>query len=136
MIKNLLWKQAMEAAKKKFGNLNTNEAVKFVNEQYKILVGKIDTYNKANKKAVEEFKGFKPKVVENNPFKNLRGNESFDELLELGGNKIKKFNPFKKEGKKIDFGKYYSKRKRGEFDEGGPVYSAEDINRRLKTLKE
>ena len=37
MIKNLLWKQAMEAAKKKFGNLNTNEAVKFLNEQYCIL---------------------------------------------------------------------------------------------------
>ena len=60
---------------------------------------------------------WKPEVVENDPFKNLRGNESFDELLELGGNKIKKFNPFKKEGKKIDFGKYYDKRKRGKFDE-------------------
>ena len=122
MIKNLLWKQAMEAAKKKFGNLNTNEAVKFLNEQYKILVDKIDTYNKANKKAVEEFKGFKPEVVPKyDPFKNLRGDESFDELLELGGKKIKKFDPFKKEGKKIDFGKYHDKRKRGEFDEGGII---------------
>ena len=30
MIKNLLWKQAMEAAKKKFGNLNTVEANKWL----------------------------------------------------------------------------------------------------------
>ena len=29
MIKNLLWKQALELAKKKFGNLNTNEANKW-----------------------------------------------------------------------------------------------------------
>ena len=122
MIKNLLWKQAMEAAKKKFGNLNTVEANKWLTEQYKILVDKIDTYNKANKKAVEEFKGFKPEVVpKHDPFKNLPNSTTFDQLLELGGKKIKKFDPFKKEGKKIDFGKYYDKRKRGEFDEGGII---------------
>ena len=141
MIKNLLWKQAMKLAKKKFGDLNTNEANKWLVDKYNALLGKENTKNIANKiredlKRDRPFEGFDPKVVENDPFKNLRGNESFDELLELGGNKIKKFNPFKKEGKKIDFMDYYSKRKRGEFDEGGPVYSAEDINRRLKTLQE
>ena len=41
------------------------------------------------------FKGFKPEVVPKyDPFKNLRGDESFDELLELGGKKIKKFETF------------------------------------------
>ena len=140
MIKNLLWKQALELAKKKFGNLNTNEANKWLIDKYNALLGKENTKNIANKiredlKRDRPFEGFKPEVIEHDPFKNLRGNESFDELLELGGKKIKKFDPFKKEGKKIDFMDYYSKRKRGEFDEGGKVYSAEDINRRLETLK-
>ena len=140
MIKNLLWKQALELAKKKFGNLNTNEANKWLVDKYNALLGKENTKNIANKiredlKRDRPFDNWKPEVIEHDPFKNLRGNESFDELIELGGKKLKKFDPFKKEGKKIDFMDYYSKRKRGEFDEGGPVYSAEDINRRLETLK-
>jgi len=65
MIKKLLWKQAKEAAEKKFGNLNTVEANKWLTEQYKILVDKIGTYNKSNKKALEKFKGWKPEVVKN-----------------------------------------------------------------------
>ena len=122
MIKKLLWKQAKEAAEKKFGNLNTVEANKWLTEQYKILVDKIGTYNKSNKEALEKFKGFKPEVVpKHDPFKNLPNSTTFDDLLELGGKKIKKFNPFKKEGKKIDFMDYYSKRNRGEFDEGGMI---------------
>ena len=126
MIKNLLWKQALELAKKKFGNLNTNEANKWLMDKYNALLGKENTKNIANKiredlKRDRPFDNWKPEVIEHDPFKNLRGNESFDELIELGGKKIKKFDPFKKEGKKIDFGKYYDKRKRGEFDEGGPV---------------
>ena len=96
MIKNLLWKQAMKLAKKKFGDLNTNEANKWLVDKYNALLGKENTKNIANKirddlKRDRPFDNWKPEVVENDPFKNLRGNESFDELLELGGNKIKKF---------------------------------------------
>jgi len=126
MIKNLLWKQAMKLAKKKFGDLNTNEANKWLVDKYNALLGKENTKNIANKirddlKRDRPFDNWKPEVVENDPFKNLPNNTTFDELLELGGKKIKKWNPFKKEGKKIDFGKYYDKRKRGEFDEGGMI---------------
>ena len=89
MIKNLLWKQAMKLAKKKFGDLNTNEANKWLVDKYNALLGKENTKNIANKirddlKRDRPFDNWKPEVVENDPFKNLRGNESFDELLELG----------------------------------------------------
>ena len=143
MIKNLLWKQALELAKKKFGNLNTNEANKWLMDKYNALLGKENTKNIANKirEDLKNFKGFKPEVIEHDPFKNLRGNESFDELLELGGKKLKKFDPFKKEGKKIDFMDYYSKRKRGEFDDGGMIlpqpkpYNFEEKIELLKKIK-
>ena len=146
MIKNLLWKQALELAKKKFGNLNTNEANKWLMDKYNALLGKENTKNIANKiredlKRDRPFDNWKPEVVEHDPFKNLRGNESFDELLELGGKKLKKFDPFKKEGKKIDFMDYYSKRKRGEFDDGGMIlpqpkpYNFEEKIEFLKKIK-
>ena len=164
MIKNLLWKQAKEAAEKKFGNLNTVEATKWLTDTYNTLLKEstkksLDDFTNriANKirndlKIERPFEGFDPKIVpKHDPFKNLPNSTTFDQLLELGkefddqardlGINVpsgirKKFNPFKKEGKKIDFEKYHAKRKRGEFDEGGPVYSAEDINRRFKTLQE
>jgi len=117
----------MKLAKKKFGNLDTNEANKWLVDKYNTLLGKKNTQNIVDKirndlKRDRPFEGFKPEVVpKHDPFKNLPSSTTFDELLELGGKKIKKFNPFKKDGKKIDFGKYHAKRKRGEFDDGGMI---------------
>ena len=45
MIKNLLWRQAMKLAKKKFGDLNTNEANKWLVDKYNALLGKENTKN-------------------------------------------------------------------------------------------
>ena len=70
MIKNLLWKQAMQLAKKKFGDLNTNEANKWLVDKYNALLGKENTKNIANKirddlKRDRPFDNWKPEVVEN-----------------------------------------------------------------------
>ena len=123
MIKNLLWKQALELAKKKFGNLNTNQANKWLVDKYNALLGKENTKNIANK-IREDLKGFKPEVVP-------------PQVVPTP----KKFNPFKKEGKKIDFMDYLAKRKRGEFDDGGIIlpqpkpYNFEEKIEFLKKIK-
>ena len=129
MIKNLLWKQALELAKKKFGNLNTNQANKWLVDKYNALLGKENTKNIANKiredlKRDRPFEGFKPEVVP-------------PQVVPTP----KKFNPFKKEGKKIDFMDYLAKRKRGEFDDGGIIlpqpkpYNFEEKIEFLKKIK-
>ena len=127
MIKNLLWKQAMKLAKKKFGDLNTNEANKWLVDKYNALLGKENTKNIANKiredlKRDRPFDNFKPEVV---PKKSKYVMEVDKRGPGYAGMehpiKPQKWNPFKKEGKKIDFMDYYAKRKRGEFDEGGMI---------------
>ena len=70
MLKNLLWKQALELAKKKFGNLNTTEANKWLVDKYNALLGKENTKDIANKiredlKRDRPFEGFKPEIVKN-----------------------------------------------------------------------
>ena len=49
MIKNLLWKQAKEAAEKKFGNLNTVEATKWLTDTYNTL------FKEITKKSLDDF---------------------------------------------------------------------------------
>jgi hypothetical protein len=147
MIKNLLWKQAMKLAKKKFGDLNTNEANKWLVDKYNALLGKENTKNIANKiredlKRDRPFDDWKPEVV---PKKSKYVMEVDKRGPGYAGMehpiKPQKWNPFKKEGKKIDFMDYYTKRKRGEFDDGGIIlpqpkpYNFEEKIEFLKKIK-
>ena len=146
MIKNLLWKQALELAKKKFGNLNTTEANKWLMDKYNALLGKENTKNIANKiredlKRDRPFDNWKPEVVPKKSKYVMEVDKRGPGYAGIEHPIKSKWNPFKKEGKKIDFMDYYSKRKRGEFDDGGMIlpqpkpYNFEEKIEFLKKIK-